>query len=132
MYLLDTTVFSFILRNDPLLQLYEEAAGNAGGLFLSAMSVCELYSGAQLRGWGERRRAELDRHIGGCTVLPIDATIAATYGDAIATSRAAGRELTPPDALIVATAKRYGLTLLTHDRDMTVGEQLGVEVICRA
>jgi predicted nucleic acid-binding protein len=95
------------------------------------MTVCELYSGAEIRGWGARRRAELDRHIEKCTVLPIDAGMALPYGQVIAASRLAGRELTPPDALIVATAKRFGLILLTHDRDMLVGEQLGVNVVCR-
>ncbi len=131
MYLLDTTVFSFIVRNDPLLQLYEQTIGGAGPLFLSAMTICELHAGAQIKGWGERRMAELSLHINRCTALPIDSGIAIEYGRAIAASRAAGRELTPSDAMIVATSMRYGLVLLTHDRDMTVAEEFGVNVICK-
>lgn len=102
-----------------------------GGLFLSAMTVCELYSGAKIKGWGERRLAELDNYISKYTVLPIDLGLAAEYGNTIALSRSRGRELTPPDGLILSTCKKYNLALLTHDSDMTVGEHMGIQVICR-
>ena len=131
MYLLDTTIFSFMLRNDTRLKLYEDELSSNATFFLSAMTVLELHSGAELRGWGVKRRDEMEHHIGRFTVLPIDANLAQPYARAIAVSRAAGNELKPPDALILASGRHFGLVVLTHDRDMLIGDELGIDVICR-
>ena len=132
MYLLDTTIFSFIIRNDPNLELYSDTVSAARPLFLSAMMVCELQAGAQVKGWGDRRMDELQSYIDKFTVLPIDTGISAFYGRIIAGSRELGKELSPPDALIAATALQFDLTLLSHDKDMVVVKDIGVDLICKA
>src|SRR4051812_44091780 len=70
--LLDTTVFSFLLRDDSRRDLYDEELASARPFFLSAMTVCELQSGVEVKGWGVKRRAAMERHIAQFTVLPID------------------------------------------------------------
>lgn len=132
MYLLDTTIFSFIIRNDPVLKLYADTMNAARPMFLSAMTVCELQAGAQIKGWGDRRTDELQSYIDKFTVLPIDTGISTFYGRIIAVSRELGKELSPPDALIAATALQFDLTLLSHDKDMIIARDIGVDLICKA
>jgi predicted nucleic acid-binding protein len=54
------------------------------------------------------------------------------YAAVRAISKKVGRLLTSQDAWIVATAKQYGLTLISNDLDVDIGESVGINVICRA
>ena len=59
MILLDTDVVSVIIKGDELGETYFELV-KGQPLGVSFMSAAELFSWAELRHWGERRRAELD------------------------------------------------------------------------
>ena len=80
---------------------------------------------------GQKRRIEMEHHIEQFAILPMEQDLGKIYDQIIASSRAAGRELHVADALIVATSKRFDLTVLAHHRDMLVASQLGVRLICR-
>ena len=64
--------------------------------------------------------------------MPIDQETALHYAAVRAISKKVGRFLTSQDTWIVATAKHYGLTLISHDLDVTNGDRVGVNLICRA
>jgi len=46
-------------------------------------------------------------------------------------ARKAGRRLDVADAWIMATARQFNLILVSHDQDIVVGENIGVQIICR-
>lgn len=132
MYLIDTSIFSYFLRSDPIIDRYAEDLTAGARLFLSVQTVGELRSGAAQRGWGEKRKVQLQRFLDTFTILPITEATATVYAEVTTASRRAGRRLQVADAWIMATAKQYGLTLVAHDQDMEIGHTLGVLVICRS
>lgn len=74
--LLDTDVFSFLWQDRPEGEPYRPLV--AGRIVaLSFTSVGEAHYGAFKRGWGERRRAELEAALRPCLVLPYHRDLAA-------------------------------------------------------
>ena len=132
MYLIDTSIFSYLFRGDPIAQRYADDLAPDAHLFLSVQTIGELRLGAEQRQWGEQRRARLREFMASFTVLPITEATTACYAEVITASRRAGRPLQVADGWIVATAKQYGLTLVAHDKDMRVAETIGISIICRS
>lgn len=132
MFLLDTSVVSYIVRKDPLAKLYHAEVTSGMACYVSAQTLGEMYLGARAADWGTERRRRMEVVLARFVVLAIDSGTARQYGDLVHAAGALGRPLSPPDAWIMAAAKQYGLTLVSHDRDMLVGGRLGIEVVCRA
>ena len=131
MYLFDTVIFSYSFRGDPLVELYADELGHLGPIFLSAQSVAEVWYGAQKRSWGENRLKSLSSSIAKFSVLPIDRETAILCGELKVKAEKLGRALNHADAWIMATALQYELALVTHDKDMLIGEKLGIEIVNR-
>jgi tRNA(fMet)-specific endonuclease VapC len=132
MYIVDTMLVSYIFRGDPLALPYRPELESDQPLYLSAQTIGELYFGAEYKGWGKPKQQKIDSLVSEYVVLPIDHETAMHYAAVRAVSKKAGRFLTSQDAWIVATAKQYGLTLISNDLDVTIGECIGIRVICRA
>lgn len=113
--LLDTNIVSFIIKGDSRATLYaphlleNEAA-------VSLMTVAELYQWAYIHRWGERRTRDLEQHLlRSYTIISVDLTICRLWGEVRAMGQRIGRSISPQDAWIAATAKRYGISLITHN-----------------
>jgi len=133
MFLVDTSVVSFFIRNNSLKELYRPEMEGVAPLYLSVQTIAEIVVGAERDNWGAPRLGALKMFIAKqFAVIPIDENTVSFYAAAINGSARLGRALTVPDGWIVATAKQHDLTLVTHDLDMRVGEQLGVKIVCRA
>ena len=132
MYLVDTSIVSFSFRTDPLLQLYEDELNSGAPLLASAQTVTEIFVGMLSKGWGTKQRTRMDQTLARFAILAMDQETARICAEVIIGAQAAGRPLELGDAWILATARRYSLIVVTHDRDMTVGELLGIKVVCRA
>jgi len=132
MYLFDTMIISYLLRSDPLLALYRAELESGRVLAISDQSIAEIFCGASLDNWGEKKRAKIAQTLKYFTAVSTSPAIARVYGDVRAQSIKMGKTLSPQDAWIMATAKHFKIPLVSHDRDMNIGVEFGIEVINRA
>ena len=115
MYLLDTNILSELMRRQPNPQVEARFAAEPGELFASAGTVEEIRYGARIgppgnRLW-ERAEADLFPHL---TVLALDQPVAVLAADLRAEWKRSGTPVVYSDGLIAATAKHFGLTLVTR------------------
>ncbi len=90
-------------------------------VFLSAVSLAEVRYGIEGLAHGNRRRQleewlgrELPLRFEG-RILPVDASIADTWGRIVSRSEVAGRPIAAMDAFLAATAEVHRLTLVTRN-----------------
>ena len=99
---------------------------------LAFQTVAEMQLGAELRGWGKKRRVALttflDSHL---TIFASDDVVEA-WVTAMSASQQAGRALGDGDAWIAACAMANGARLLTHDVDFRGLPVPGLDVVCHA
>lgn len=113
--LVDTDVVSYVFKRDTRSVLYEpHLSGNS--LFISFMTVAELEWWATVRGWGGRRRQELEYYLHKYTVIDSDRALCQQWAATRYQAQEAGREIAPADAWIAATATLYQIPLVTHNR----------------
>ena len=133
MILLDTNVVSELARSkpDPMVFAYLRRQPQAT-LFTSSVCEAEIHYGLARMPAG-RRRNELASRImilfsGFATrILAFDSAAAGLYG-AICTRREAfGRPISVADAMIAATARAYGLVIVTRNGDDFAG--CGVRIV---
>ncbi len=116
MTLFDTDVVSFIMkgddRGDAYFQLVEGQV-----LAISFMSAAELFAWAEIRHWGERRRAELDWLLTNqYAVLGFELGLAREWARIQAECFDAGTPIAVQDGWVAATARYHDLPLVTHNR----------------
>jgi len=123
--LLDTTVASLLhpkKKHNSLRARYEpHMRGQI--LALSFQTVAELWSWAEENSWGVKQRVGLESFLQKFLVIPYDLELAKTWARVGSYCKRVGRRLESGDAWIAATAVRYKISLLTHDKDL-VGMKL--------
>jgi predicted nucleic acid-binding protein len=136
MYLVDTNVVSAAAPSRPVLPaLIEWMDAQSASLFLSVVTVAEIEDGiAKLRRGGARRKTadltawlETVLHLYGERVLAFDTPTARIAGAMADRARGQGHSPGFADIIIAATARHYGLTILS--RNLRRLEPLGVAVI---
>jgi tRNA(fMet)-specific endonuclease VapC len=114
----DTDVFSLLLRRQDAGQYQEHLIGEIP--VLSFASVAELYYGAAMAGWGERRRRDLAEMIRRYLIAPYNEDMAKLWGALKAQARQAGHALGADpqtnDLWTCATAIYHDAPLLTANR----------------
>ena len=86
-----------------------------GTVFVSIISVAELYEGVFLAQDTDEALRILRGFLAGVAVLGVDAQVARLFGERRAGLRRAGRLIDHMDLLIGATCLRHGLRLLTDN-----------------
>jgi len=115
MLLLDTNIISYYQRNDSRAKKYDRHIAGYE-LAISSMTVAELYQWAAVHKWGVRRINELEHKLEkNYTHLSIDWETCRLWRIIRAECRAIGHTISPQDAWIAATARRYDLPLVTHN-----------------
>lgn len=132
-YLLDTMVLSEARRRNPDRSVVAWlAATPEADLAISVLTLGEIERGvALLADAVQRRHLRVWLEDGlrarfGARVLGVDAEVAAIWGRTVGEAARRGRTVPTIDGLLVATARRHGLTLVS--RNVTDVEGLGVPV----
>jgi len=112
---LDTDVASFLLKQDSRAEFYRPHI--TGKLWaLSFQSVGEMEHWAEVRGWGARRKAMLERFLDDMVILTPDRELCKLWGRIRARGKQQGHPIDVADSWVAATALRYGVPLATHNQ----------------
>lgn len=111
-YLIDTDVIIELERNTPD-DLFNKFVANAGHLFLSAISLSELFFGAAKSSQPTRMREAIDALLTQLHLQNFDANDALHAGDIRNLLRAQGTPIGSNDLLIAAQARAKGFTVVT-------------------
>lgn len=118
-YLIDTNVISELVRQSPNRGVVNFMQGLSVG-YLSVITIHELSFGVHLKPSGKTK----DKLVSTIEILieqfqnfiiPIEEEDAALAGRLRAHVQSNGRTVHMPDAMIAATAKRHGLTIITRN-----------------
>lgn len=132
MILVDTNVWSELIRPEPDARVVRWEAANAHLLWMSTIVLAEFRARAFLLPDGRRRTqiASLIETIVATyadRLLMFDDHCSREFGPVLRSARSAGRPIGTADALIAATARVHGMRLATRDRNDFAAA--GVELI---
>ena len=116
MIVLDTTVVSYIFNGDSRARFYQQRFQGRPP-FISFQTLEEQWLGAYRDRWGSGRRSDLSRYLEEYQVVWPDADLVNISARLRAERIQAGRELSPQDAWIAATALSLHCPLFSHDGD---------------
>ena len=112
--ILDTNIVSFLMKGGPKAEAYLPHLQNRL-LAITFVTVGELYFGAEKRGWGEKKRNQLETTLRNFVVVPYDHEVARHYGRLVAERERAGRPIAHNDAWIAACTLQHGVPLMTDN-----------------
>lgn len=134
MILLDTNVISELIKPSPepaVAGFLRRAAPET--VFTAVVCEADIHYGLARLPAG-RRRNDLTARVSAFSAksfsgrtLAFDSASASIYGELCATREAAGMPISVENAMIAATARAYGLTVVTRNIDDFVG--CGVEIV---
>lgn len=134
MILLDTNVVSAVMASAPPAAVLDWLNGQpTDALFLSAITLAEIWYGLEALPDGRRRRSlesRFDRFVArgfAHRILPFEQRAARLYGELMAHRRSRGRPMSPLDGQIAATAQANRMALAT--RNLRDFEHCGLELV---
>ena len=114
-YLLDTNIWIYLMRNRPPEVRARFARLKPGAVMLSPVVLGELHVGWRKSAHAEANHVLLDHYVQGAELDPIDAAVAATYGDIRAELEASGTPIGANDLWIAAHARERHCVLVTDN-----------------
>jgi tRNA(fMet)-specific endonuclease VapC len=121
-YLLDTTTFSYLMRDDPNVRARIGALSATDRLAISATVRGEILYGIERLPAGRRRQAleaKAQQLFGALPCEAVEAAVADGYARLKRTAEQAGTSLDENDLWIAATAHALGAVLVTADSDFS-------------
>lgn len=113
--LLDTDVFSFLLRPSDTRGDFYRPLITGKTIALSFASVGELYVWVYQRAWGHERVERLEEKLRAAVIIPFDLELCKQYGR-VKASLPPGRVVSGNDLWVAVCAIRHDVPLLTHNR----------------
>jgi tRNA(fMet)-specific endonuclease VapC len=115
--IVDTDVFSYLYKRDTRADVYRRHL-TGKTLALTFITVGELFAWADIRTWGERRRADLESRLRSVVIIPFDLDICREYGKLcnLKTAEGSAINIAANDRWIAACALRHDLPLVTNNR----------------
>jgi tRNA(fMet)-specific endonuclease VapC len=113
-YLLDTNIVIYVIKRRPMevMGVFNE---NAGRMAVSAITLSELYHGAENSAKVAQNLAVIEEFASLLEVLPYSAKASQQHGAIRAELEKAGRPIGANDLHIAAHARSEGLTLVTNN-----------------
>lgn len=110
----DTDIFSFILKRDTRAELYRPHL-DGHFLFLSFMTVAELERWASLYNWGQNKINLLENSLKRYVIQHSNQGICKIWGEIMTDSKRNGLNVSISDAWIAATAINLQIPLVTNN-----------------
>ncbi len=108
----DTTIFIEFLRATDRSKTTLASLSSDAVLFVSAVTVFELFSGAS----DEAKYADVHKLLNEVLVLPVNAEVGEKSGEIFRQLRSSGQMIEATDILIAATALIYDIPVLTLNK----------------
>ena len=115
MYLLDTNICIYFMKNSFPHLTEKLLACDPSALLISSVTVFELAYGAEKSNWGEKNRQKLALFLAPFTIRPFTASDALTAGSIRNFLEKQGAPIGPYDLQIAAQAVTGNITLITHN-----------------
>lgn len=113
-YLLDTNIVIYVIKRRPI-EVMGVFNDNAGRMAISAITLSELFHGAEKSAKVEQNLAVVEEFASLLEVLPYAAKASQHYGAIRSALEKAGRPIGVNDLHIAAHARSEGLTLVTNN-----------------
>jgi predicted nucleic acid-binding protein len=111
---LDTSVVSYVFNGDSRADYYKERI-RGERCVISFQTLEEVRFGAYKRGWGDRRKNELERYLQQYEIIWASPELVRHCAHLRSESEKIGRALATADAWIAATALLLECPLASHD-----------------
>ena len=115
MYLLDTNICIYFMKNKYPALTKKFLSLNASDLLISSITVFELQYGAEKSNWGEQTRMKMAMFLAPFMILPFDSDDACEAARIRAHLKRQGTIIGPYDIQIAGQAISNHLTLVTHN-----------------
>jgi tRNA(fMet)-specific endonuclease VapC len=115
MYLLDTDMVSYFMRNNPKKVRIEVTKHEKDALCISTISYAELIFGLK-KNYSKQLDFWLNEVLSKFQIFPFDEAAALAYGDIRVKLEKSGTPLDNMDMLIAACALSHKATLVSHNR----------------
>lgn len=89
-----------------------------GGVFLSEVTLGELYFGAELSAQQDKNIVRIDALKAAIPPVPVEQTIWRMFGETKATLQQQGKKIPDFDLLIAVSAQYHELTIVTDDKHL--------------
>ena len=114
-YLLDTNIWIYMMRNRPAQVRARYSRLKPGAIVLSPVVLGELHVGWRKSANAEANHVLLEHYVQAAVLDPIDAAVAAAYGEIRAELEARGTPIGENDLWIAAQARERHCVLVTHN-----------------
>jgi tRNA(fMet)-specific endonuclease VapC len=112
--LVDTNIISYANNEHSLWRVYQPLL-EGSQLFVAAQTIAELQFGAFKKGWGEKRLRRLEVVLSPYIIIHTNESICTEWAKIRHEAESLGRSMGTADIWIAATARAYGLALVTHN-----------------
>ncbi|QIW16525.1 plasmid maintenance protein [Pasteurellaceae bacterium RH1A] len=113
-YMLDTNIVIYVIKRRPL-EIVEAFNRHASRMCVSAITVSELYYGAEKSQFPERNLAVIEDFLSRLEILPYGAKASAHFGNIKADLASQGKIIGENDLHIAAHARSEGLVLVSNN-----------------
>ena len=115
MYLLDTNICIYAIKNKPISVLKRIKENSRFGIYISSLTIAELEYGIENSNRVEENRVSLIKFISIFNILSFDDSDAIPYGKLKAKLKKEGNIIGPIDMLLAAQALSKDLILVTNN-----------------
>ena len=117
MYLLDTNICIYIMKNKYQTLTQKVLSFNPSDLCISSITVFELEYGAAKSNWGERTKQSIKMFLAPFNILDFDSNDAAATGMIRGYLEKQGTPIGPYDVQIAGQAVSRSMVLVSHNMD---------------